>query len=166
MTAVHGEVECGTIGSEEDIAAVFSVREEVFVVEQKVPIEEELDAYDAVAIHFAARLRTADSGQQRIVATARLIDKGEGVGKVGRVAVRAPYRGRGIGAELMRCVERHARSAAFHRLILEAQTTAIPFYERLGYTAEGDVFLDANIEHRLMWKNLALPGGETAAAAQ
>ena len=136
--------------------AVFAVRMTVFVEEQAVPPEEELDAYDVAAMHFLARL-AADTTSSGIVGTARLVDKGHGTGKVGRVAVLREHRGQGVGALLMRHIEQAARASGFTELILEAQCHALPFYEKLGYVAEGDIFLDCNIEHRLMRKSLARP---------
>jgi len=133
--------------------AVFAIRMTVFVEEQGVPAEEELDAYDVTAAHFLARSVT-DPTPSGIVGTARLLDKGHGIGKIGRVAVLREYRGKGIGALLMRRIEQDARAAGYTELILEAQCYAIPFYEKLGYIAEGDIFLDCDIEHRLMRKSL------------
>lgn len=140
-----------------ELEAVFAVRMKVFVEEQKVPPEEELDSYDDAALHFligAQRLAVEGQITEKfmIVGTARLIDKEMGTGKIGRVAVLKEYRGKGLGAKLMRCIEGEASRRGFRRLILEAQVSAIPFYEKLGYVAEGEVFLDANIEHRLMSK--------------
>ncbi len=150
MTA---EIEYGVVHNAADRDAIFSVRMVVFVEEQAVPPEEELDAYDIAATHFYARLTGADTDQS-IIATARLLDKGNGLAKIGRVAVLKPYRNQGIGFDLMRAVESHAAAVSFVEAALEAQVHAIPFYERLGYTAEGPVFLDAGIEHRLMKKRL------------
>ena len=133
--------------------AIFAIRMTVFVEEQAVPAEEELDAYDVTAAHFLARI-AADPTPAGIVGTARLLDKGHGVGKVGRVAVLREYRGKGIGALLMRRIEHDAHTSGYTELILEAQCHALPFYEKLGYIAEGDIFLDCNIEHRLMRKSL------------
>ncbi|HZP83670.1 MAG TPA: GNAT family N-acetyltransferase [Chthonomonadaceae bacterium] len=139
----------------EEREAVFALRRVVFVEEQAVPAEEELDVFDLTATHFLVRdTRLPPGDPSGIVATARLVDKGEGVGKVGRVAVLREHRGRGVGLLLMRLVEETARARGFTRLVLDAQLYAIPFYERLGYTAEGSIFLDANIEHRFMYKSL------------
>ena len=146
--------EAAPVTSSAEREAVFAIRMTVFVEEQAVPPEEELDAYDVAAAHFLARLSTADPDPSGIVGTARLIDKGHGTGKIGRVAVLREHRGRGVGALLMQRVEYSARAAGYTELILEAQTHALPFYEKLGYAAEGDIFLDCNIEHRLMRKSL------------
>lgn len=133
--------------------AVFAIRMTVFVEEQGVPPEEELDAYDVTAKHFLVRIAN-DPAPSGIVGTARLLDKGHGTGKIGRVAVLREHRGKGLGALMMQRVEQEARASGYTELILEAQCYAIPFYEKLGYFAEGDVFLDCNIEHRLMRKSL------------
>jgi predicted GNAT family N-acyltransferase len=125
----------------------------VFVEEQAVPPEEELDAYDADAVHFLARYAESEASE-KIVGAARLLDRGNGVGKVGRVAVLPEHRGLGVGVLLMGCIEVTARERGFTRLDLDAQLHAIPFYEKLSYVADGDVFLDANIEHRHMSKRL------------
>ncbi len=127
----------------EDREGCYAVRMKVFVEEQGVPPWEEMDEYDDVAEHFLV----AVDGQ--VVGTARLVDKGEGVGKIGRVAVLPEYRGRGFGRDLMRQVM-EAGFRRFQTLMLDAQLAVIPFYEALGFAAEGDVFLDAGIEHRRM----------------
>ena len=107
-----------------------------------------MDEYDATATHF---LRRDTDGVP--VATARLLDKG-GRAKIGRVAVLKAARGRGIGLELMRAVLEEARRQGFSEAVLDSQTYAIPFYERLGFVAEGDEFDDAGIPHYLMRKAL------------
>jgi len=146
----------GVVTDPVERVAIFGVRMLVFVEEQQVPAEEELDAYDETATHFYMSDNAPHiEPRGKIVATARLLNKGQGLGKIGRVAVLKEYRGMGNGASLMRFVETHARSAGYQRLALEAQCYAIPFYEGLGYIAEGEVFLDAGIEHRLMQKPLS-----------
>jgi predicted GNAT family N-acyltransferase len=134
-----------TIENDVERDACYQLRMVVFVDEQAVPPWEEMDAYDETAQHFAA----IDDTTGAVVGTARLVDKGEGAGKIGRVAVRKDYRGQGIGRDLMWYV----MGAGFRRfatLVLDAQVSVIPFYERLGFTAAGEIFMDAGIEHRLM----------------
>ncbi|HLK58532.1 MAG TPA: GNAT family N-acetyltransferase [Chthonomonadaceae bacterium] len=146
------EYEVAPVTTTEEREAVFAIRMLVFVEEQAVPPEEELDIYDLTAAHFLVREATHTKDTGEIIATARLVDKGAGLGKIGRVAVLREHRGEGLGALLMRYVEEAARTQGFLQLILEAQLHAIPFYAKLGYVAEGDVYLDAGIEHRLMRK--------------
>lgn len=126
-----------------DFALCFALRWEVFVGEQNVPADEEADEHDATARHFLALYHGEPAG------TARALVKAPGLIKIGRVAVRKPFRKSGIGAALMRAVEASCPNAAF---MLDAQTQALPFYERLGYAAEGDMFTEAGIAHRRMVK--------------
>ena len=86
------------------------------------------------------------------VTTARLRPVDSTVGKVERVATIQAARGHGYGKEIMDEVERVAKRQGLVELRLGAQLTALPFYEKLGYEAFGDEFLDANIPHRMMRK--------------
>lgn len=123
--------------------ACLAIRMEVFVAEQNVPPEEELDEFDNVAVHILALL-----GKQP-VGTARAVEKAPGVWKIGRVAVRAAHRQQGIGVALMQGIESACPARQF---TLSAQTHALHFYERLGYVAQGPEFMEAGIPHRFMVK--------------
>lgn len=151
MKTEHMEYEAALVTTAAERETVFALRMVVFVEEQAVPPEEELDAYDLTATHFLLR-RGGTPGE--IVGTARLLNKGDGTGKIGRVAILQAQRGKGLGVQLMRFVEATAKAQGYRRLNLDAQCYAIPFYEKLGYVAEGDIFLDAGIEHRFMSKAL------------
>ncbi len=145
----------GLVITAEEREAAFALRLRVFVEEQKVPPEEELDAYDLTATHFLIRAEPSPEGSPLgIIGTARLLDYSAGIGKIGRVAVEQEYRGYGVGLKLMQFIEAHARQRGYRRLILDSQVYAIPFYTRLGYLAEGETFLDAGIPHRRMTKDL------------
>ncbi len=126
-----------------ELEACFAIRLEVFVGEQGVPPEDELDELDDAALHILALWNGTPAG------TARAVEKTPGLCKIGRVAVKAAFRKFGIGMALMQGIEAECPGNAF---ILDAQTHAIGFYERLGYAAEGEAFLDAGIPHRLMRK--------------
>lgn len=130
-----------------DWETCYAIRKTVFVEEQAVPLELELDEYDDVATHFL--LRDGDTP----LATARLLDK-HGRAKIGRVAVLKEARGRGLGLVLMRAVLEEARRQGFTEAVLDSQTYAIPFYERLEFVAEGEEFDDAGIPHFLMRRRL------------
>ena len=131
----------------EEFDQCFGIRTTVFVEEQEVPLELEMDEYDAVAIHFLLR-----DGETPL-ATARLLDK-HGLAKIGRVAVLKEARGRGLGLLLMQAVIEEAKRRGFTESVLDAQTYAVPFYARLGYIAEGAEFDDAGIPHFLMRRKL------------
>jgi len=128
-----------------------AVRRRVFIEEQHVPEDEEIDAHDAGpalvtdCLHVLARLGG------RPVATGRLLlAEPDGHLHIGRVAVLAEHRRHGIGRAVMLALHDLARERYAASITLAAQLQAIGFYERLGYVARGPVFLDANIEHRRM----------------
>lgn len=138
-----------------EVQAAYALRHEVFVVEQGVPPELELDELDAQADHFL--VRDADG---EVVGAGRLVVEPAGfatvepslgpVGHLGRLAVRRTARGAGHGVALVRAIEERARERGLRVVVLGAQTHAIGFYARLGYTAYGPVFDDAGIPHRWM----------------
>ncbi|MEU3015989.1 GNAT family N-acetyltransferase [Nocardiopsis sp. NPDC007018] len=132
-----------------DRAAVFVIRGAVFVAEQRVPIEEEWDDRDSTAAHLLAVVDDVPVG------TVRLVDQGDGSGLLGRMAVLPDGRGNGTGAALVRAAEDLARESGLARVELHAQTHALGFYERLGYTAHGEEFMDAGIPHLHMEHQLA-----------
>lgn len=129
-------------------AACFAVRRAVFIEEQGIPEAEEWDAEDATCSHFLAE---DDNGP---LGCARLIAQSD-TAKIGRVAVMALARGTGLGRALMEHVLDAARDAGFARALLEAQLYVIPFYERLGFIAEGPEYDDGSgILHRVMRRAL------------
>ncbi len=137
------------VTSPSDREAAYALRREVFVVEQHVPEEIELDEHDPTADHVVA----VDE-QGRCVATGRLVRLDAHTGKVGRMAVAAPLRGRGAGAAVLAELERIARERGMWEIILHAQLTARGFYDRAGYVPEGSVFEEAGIQHVAMRKRL------------
>lgn len=124
-----------------------SVRETVFIGEQQIDPALEYDDLDPVSIHVVGMI----DGEP--VTTARLRPIGDGIGKVERVATIQSARGQGYAKQIMLEVESIARVSELNELKLGAQLTALPFYERLGYEAYGDEFLDADIPHRMMKKS-------------
>ncbi|WP_311062907.1 GNAT family N-acetyltransferase [Halomonas sp. DWK9] len=125
-------------------AAASQIRRVVFIDEQHVPQEEEWDGRDADCLHFVALLNDEPVG------TARLLPDGH----IGRVAVLRSARGTGIGYQLMEATIEAARSAGHTHAALSAQLHALAFYERLGFVAHGEVFMDAGIPHREMVRAL------------
>ncbi|MCB9727693.1 MAG: GNAT family N-acetyltransferase [Deltaproteobacteria bacterium] len=125
-----------------------ALRQRVFVDEQGVPVELERDGRDGEARH--AVLLTADG---RALATGRLLVLGD-TGKLQRIAVERGRRGEGLGRRVMAALEELARDAGCRRVRLSSQVEAMGFYERLGYVAEGETYLDAGILHRDMTRAL------------
>jgi predicted GNAT family N-acyltransferase len=150
------------------LLACFALRHEVFVTEQGVPADLELDADDrAATTHHLALIAPDDhlGSDLPVVGTVRWIVEPAGyagldpargpVVHLQRLAVAAPYRGTGLGARLVREVEQDAQAGGFGAVALGGQLQALPFYERLGYRAHGPVFDDAGIPHRLMVRTTA-----------
>lgn len=145
--------------SVDEIAAAYAIRTEVFVGEQGVPPDLELDDLDPTADHFLAY---DDAGQP--VGAGRLVIEPPGfvgapdatipVGHLGRLAVLAVARGSGLGLALVAAIERRAAERGLTIIALSAQTQAIGFYEQLGYAAHGPEFDDAGLPHRWMTRPL------------
>ncbi len=144
-----------------DREACFAVRKEVFVVEQRVPAEIEYDSFDeagAGTVHVLAVTRDGTPlGTGRLLHGPAALDKTGGdatVGSLGRLAVHERARGLGVGVALVRAIEDAARALGLTAVDLHAQTHALGFYERLGYEAYGEEFLDAGIGHLAMRRKL------------
>jgi predicted GNAT family N-acyltransferase len=126
----------------------FSVRRQVFVEEQGVPLDLELDHFDKTAAHFVVYSSESPIGAGRF----REID--DGIGKVERVCVLVEYRGKHLGNLVMHALEEHAINTGMNKIILNAQSYAVPFYEKLGYVITSPEFMDADIPHRAMEKEM------------
>jgi len=124
------------------------VREAVFIHEQKVPPELEIDEYEKEAVHFVVY----DDGTP--VGAGRLRNK-NGFGKVERICVLPSHRHKKIGSLIMEAIERKAKALGYQTLLLNAQTHAIPFYEKLGYQITSEEFEEAGIPHVEMRKVLS-----------
>lgn len=125
------------------------IRQEVFVEEQECPPEDEWDQYDCCSRHLVAIAAEDPAATARWRST---IYKGISVAKLERIAVREPFRGRGIGRAIVEALIEDARSAGFNSFMMHAQAHLCPFYESMGFTTVGDEFIEAGIPHRLMIK--------------
>lgn len=146
-------MEIRRVGGEEGIEAALAIRRAVFVREQGVPEERELDGRDGDAVHFLAYEGDEPIGTARL-RPYRGEDGDQTVAKVERVAVRAQRRGEGIGRGLMDAIEAAAASEGYETVVLHAQVPVVSFYRQLGYETRGGAFEEAGIEHREMFKRL------------
>ena len=126
-----------------DNADLRRIRESVFIQEQGVTPEQEWDSDDASATHFLAYEGDFAIGTARLLAD----------GCIGRVSVLKDWRGLNVGEHLMRAVINEAERLGLKKQILTAQVHAAGFYERLGFTAVSDEFLEAGIPHIDMLRN-------------
>ena len=132
-----------------DEAGVARVRREVFIEEQGVPESLEWEPLDAECVWFIARIgATVGAGDAagEVIGVVRLTPDA----RIGRMAVRACWRRRGLGAALLAAAMEEARRLGYGGVRLSAQTHALPFYARFGFRTEGGVYQDAGIPHVAM----------------
>ena len=126
----------------------YLIRKCVFIEEQGVPEDMELDEFDPLAMHALAYL------DSQCIGTARLVTMPGNIGRIGRMAVLAAYRRGGVGARLLRVLLQEAVSQKMMKIELHAQLSAIPFYEQFGFIAQGNIYDEAGIAHRDMILNI------------
>ena len=131
----------------DELSTCLAIRRTVFIEEQSVAEADDVDGLDPECDQVIAFVQGEPAGTARL----RIAD---GHAKIERVAVLASFRGRAIGAALMEKIEELARNLGHGEAILGAQVQVIPFYERHGWIAEGPIFMDAGIPHRMMRKQL------------
>ncbi|MBI4328995.1 MAG: exonuclease subunit SbcD [Chloroflexi bacterium] len=145
--AALGELTMRVAASLDERKGAFALRQKVFVEEQGISPKEEWDGRDEEAVLVVAFL------EGRVVGTGRLLMEG-GQARIGRMAVEAELRRRGIGAKVLALLEEEARQRGLRRAVLHAQTYVKDFYAARGYKEEGETFLEAGIEHVAMTKDL------------
>ena len=135
------------VETEEEMEAAIGVRFRVFVGEQRVPVEEELDELDATATHAIA-IREGE-----VVATGRVLYGNEDTAaRIGRMAVDAQWRRQGIGGLLLKFLEEEATAQGVDTYVLNAQEYVKDFYAGHGYVQQGGTFLEVDIPHVVMRK--------------
>jgi predicted GNAT family N-acyltransferase len=115
-----------------------AIRYEVFVIEQKVPVELEWDDMDTACVHAIAY-----DAQGRAIGTGRLLPDGH----IGRMAVKSEVRGSGIGGAILDALMQQAKNRGDKTVLLNAQTHAASFYQRYSFVQEGEEFMEAGIPH-------------------
>ncbi|MGC2274788.1 MAG: GNAT family N-acetyltransferase [Candidatus Binatus sp.] len=136
------------IESPADMQRAWAIRRRVFIEEQNVPEEIEMDTDDAHAFHALALL-DGDA-----IGCGRMLDHGATEIKIGRMAVLPEFRKTGVGALILRFLIDRARTRGFRKAVLHAQLTAEGFYLKEGFSPVGAVFDEAGIAHRKMERTL------------
>ncbi|RSK29282.1 GNAT family N-acetyltransferase [Bacillus sp. HMF5848] len=131
----------------EQLDDAYYVRKVVFIDEQNVPEEEEMDQFDETSEHFVVYDGDKPVGAGRF----RVVD---GYGKVERICIMKSHRGKGLGNLLIHAIEAYAKDTNVAKTKLNAQTHAEAFYKKLGYETVSDEFMDAGIPHVTMIKNM------------
>ncbi len=152
MTSDALTVEVFDVGDARRMQDAFAVRFEVFVTEQRVPEDEEVDEHDRTDPHAVHALVRAAGGT--VVAAGRFYRSAPGTAQIGRMAVRAAVRGTGVGKRLLEALMGEARRRGYYRAALNAQDHAVGFYHRAGFEDDGETFLEAGILHQPMTKLL------------
>jgi len=129
---------------EEAAPEAYSIRSLVFIEEQGVPQEIEIDEWDPLAQHALAY----EDGY--CIATGRLVNLQDGSAQIGRMAVLAQFRKQNIGSKVLTTLIEYGKSLEIYKFILHSQLSAIPFYEKQGFIAEGPIYDEAGIAHRNM----------------
>ena len=148
MKLQHFHVEIADWSRDDQREALLGLRDTVFIQEQGVPEQRERDGLDVDCWHVLAR---DEAGQP--IGCGRLSP----AHKIGRMAVLADWRGQGVGAALLRELISRARTQGWPEVALDAQVSALGFYERAGFVAHGGEFEDAGMAHRAM--QLTFPAG-------
>lgn len=141
-------IEVRLVDKPKDFQAVRQLRLTVFVEEQEWQEEDEFDEFDSEAFHALAFV------DDEPVGTGRLYFDDDDEAFIGRMAVDQSARGKGIGAQILSLLESTAKEQGAKRISLNAQTYVQPFYERAGYVAEGETFMDEHVEHILMRRDI------------
>ncbi|HLQ72627.1 MAG TPA: GNAT family N-acetyltransferase [Bacillota bacterium] len=131
----------------QQIEDAYNIRKVVFVDEQRVPLEEEIDEYEDEAIHYVGYV-----GDEPVAAS-RLRFIGH-YGKLERICILKEHRGKSYGSLIIQAMEKEVKKRALKEAILNAQVKAISFYEKQGYEVVSGEFLDAGIPHVTMAKLL------------
>jgi len=122
----------------------YLIREQVFIHEQGVPENMELDGFDPTSQHALAY------EGKLCVGTGRLVHLDDHHAQIGRMAVLSTFRKRGIGKAILNHLIALAKEEGVLTLMLHSQVSAIPFYAKLGFIAQGSIYDEAGIPHRNM----------------
>ena len=120
--------------------AIRAIREQVFIVEQHIDRDIEFDGLDSQALHVLIQAQGEFVGTGRILAD----------GHIGRIAILADFRGFGLGAMVVQALVTTAREQGYPHVYLGSQKHAVDFYIKLGFSAYGDEFIEADIVHLAM----------------
>jgi predicted GNAT family N-acyltransferase len=143
-----GGLDYRLVASEQDLAGAFEVRRQVFIEEQGVPPDIELDEQDEKALHMVVK------DGERVIGTARISFLAPGQAKIERMAILTPLRRQGIGRQILSFLSEELRNREVKQVVLHAQFPVIPFYQSCGFREMGSPFFEAGIKHIKMQRQL------------
>ncbi len=139
---------CKIVVNDCELKGAFEVRKRVFVEEQGIPEDLELDEYDMEAMHMVAK------DGERIIGTARVLFLAASQAKLERMAILKPFRHRGIGKSIISFLDEEFKNRGIEQVVLHAQCSAVNFYKSCGFEESGSPFWEAGIKHVKMQKRL------------
>ena len=143
-----GEFSYKLVSSDRELKSAFEVRRHVFVEEQGISEELELDEYDREALHMVVK------DKERVIGTARIRFLVTGQAKLERMAVLKHFRRRGIGRDIISFLIAELRNRQMRQVLLHAQYSAVAFYRSCGFEESGLPFWEAGIKHIKMQRRI------------
>jgi len=143
-----GEISYKLVTSDKELKAAFEVRKQVFVEEQGISQELELDGHDSEALHIVVQ------DGERVIGTTRVLFPAPSQAKIERMAVLKPYRHQGIGSGIIAFLNEELRNRQVEQVILHAQYPVVAFYKSCGFEESGAPFWEAGIKHIKMERQL------------
>ena len=136
------------VTSNNELEGAFEVRRQVFVGEQGIPEDVELDEYDKEALHMVVK------DGDRVIGTARVQFLSTSQAKIERMAILKPLRRRGIGSRIIAFLSEELRNRQVEQVVLHAQYSVVAFYKSCGFEETGSPFLEVGIKHIKMQRQL------------
>jgi predicted GNAT family N-acyltransferase len=143
-----GKLNYKLVESGKELAEAFKVRKEVFVEEQGISEDIELDSNDSEALHIVVK------DGERVIGTARVLFPAQGVAKIERMAILRPFRRKGIGSRIISFLNTELKNRQIRKVVLHAQYSSVAFYKSCGFAESGMPFNEAGIRHLRMEREL------------
>ena len=143
-----GKLSYKLVASDRELKEAFAVRKKVFVEEQGISEELELDGYDSEALHMVVK------DGERVIGTARVLFLATGQAKIERMAILKPFRHKGIGRKIVSFLNEELRNRRVEQVVLHAQYPVVAFYKSCGFVESGSPFWEAGIKHIKMQRRL------------
>ena len=143
-----GKLNYKLVESRKELEEAFKVRKEVFVEEQGISEDIELDSNDSEAMHIVVK------DGKSVIGTARVLFPAKGVAKIERMAILRPFRRKGIGSKIISFLLAELKNRQIRKVVLHAQYSSVAFYKSCGFAESGVPFNEAGIRHLRMEREL------------
>lgn len=143
-----GQLSYKLVTSDRELKEAFDVRKEVFVEEQGISEDLELDGYDSEALHMVVK------DGERVIGTARVLFLAANEAKIERMAILEPFRCKGVGRRIISFLNEELRNRQVQQVVLHAQYPVVAFYKSCGFVESGSPFWEAGIKHIKMQRRL------------